>query len=137
MDANANRAREGLRVSEDVARFLWDDPRLTRTLKKIRHGVTGAEKRLFASAAGRIRSRDVGGDLGRGNSEASESLRRSPSDLFRANLKRAQEALRSLEEFAKALGRSEAIVFKSLRYECYRAEEMAEKHLDLTRPKAR
>ena len=137
MDANANRVREGLRVAEDVARFLWDDPRLTRSLKKIRHGVTGAEKRLFTSAARRVRSRDVEGDLGRGNLEASERIRRNPSDLFRANLKRAQEALRSLEEFAKTLGRPEALAFKSLRYECYRAEEMSEKHLGLTRRKAR
>jgi thiamine-phosphate pyrophosphorylase len=129
LDANANRAREGLRVAEDVARFLWDDGPLTARLKRIRHGVTRAEKTLFQSLPDRCVARDVKGDKGRGTREASEKRRRHAGDVFRANLKRAQEALRSLEEFAKVLGREEALDFKRLRYAAYAVETIADKHL--------
>jgi thiamine-phosphate pyrophosphorylase len=37
MDANANRAREALRVMEDTARFALGDPALTEDLKALRH----------------------------------------------------------------------------------------------------
>ena len=37
LDASANRAREGLRVVEDYARFVLDDPGLTRRIKEVRH----------------------------------------------------------------------------------------------------
>jgi thiamine-phosphate pyrophosphorylase len=128
LDANANRAREGLRVAEDVARFFWDDPVLTAGIKKIRHGVTRAEKTLFSSVKSRLLARDVDGDAGRKTREASEKSRRDAGDLFRANLKRSQEALRSLEEFAKVLGRVEAEQFKRLRYAAYRLETQVDKH---------
>ena len=39
MDANANRAREALRVLEDAARFALDDADLSARLKAIRHGL--------------------------------------------------------------------------------------------------
>ena len=37
LDASANRAREGLRVVEDYARFALGDPMLTRRIKDVRH----------------------------------------------------------------------------------------------------
>jgi len=40
-----------------------------------------------------------------------------------ANLKRAQEGLRSLEEFSKLIRHPAAQEFKKIRYECYRIEE--------------
>jgi len=128
LDANANRAREGLRVAEDVARFFWNDPLLTARIKKVRHGVTRSERSLFAAVENRLRARDVEGDTGRRTREASERSRRDAGDLFRANLKRSQEALRSLEEFAKVLGRAEAEQFKRLRYAAYRLETQADPH---------
>lgn len=123
LDANCNRVREGLRVAEDVARFVLNDPRLTARLKRVRHGVTSAEKALFASPALRSKARDVGKDLGRGDQEKREKVRSSAGELLRANLKRAQEGLRSLEEFSKLLKHPAAARFKRLRYECYQAEE--------------
>lgn len=128
LDANANRAREGLRVAEDVARFFWNDGLLTAEIKKIRHGVTKAERSLFAAAENRLLARDVKGDTGRKTREVSEKSRRNSGDLFRANLKRSQEALRSLEEFAKVLGCTEAEQFKRLRYAAYQLEIKADKH---------
>lgn len=123
LDANCNRVREGLRVSEDAARFLLDDPRLLNRLKKLRHQVTVAEKSLFKSDRLRHVSRDVAGDLGRGTREKSEKQRGNSGELLKANLKRAQEGLRSLEEFSKLLGHPVALKFKKIRYECYRVEE--------------
>ena len=40
IDANLNRAREGLRVCEDISRFALGDKTATRALKSIRHGAT-------------------------------------------------------------------------------------------------
>ncbi len=123
LDANCNRAREGFRVAEDVARFVLDDSKLLARLKKLRHGVTSAEKSLFQSNEIRQSARDVEKDLGRGNKEKSEKIRSTPQDLLKANLKRTQEALRSLEEFSKLLKHPASVRFKKLRYECYKIEE--------------
>ncbi len=46
LDAAANRAREGLRVVEDYARFVLDDPGLTRRLKEVRHRLAEALRAL-------------------------------------------------------------------------------------------
>jgi thiamine-phosphate pyrophosphorylase len=123
LDANCNRAREGFRVAEDVARFVLNDRVLLGRLKKLRHGVTAAEKYLFRSEKLRAAARDVGRDLGRGTAEKAERTRSTPSDLLKANLKRAQEALRSLEEFSKLLRHPASRRFKKMRYESYRIEE--------------
>ncbi len=123
LDANCNRAREGFRVAEDVARFVLDDSRLLARLKKLRHEVTLAEKSLFQSNEVRQSARNVGKDLGQGNKEKNEKVRSTPQELLKANLKRAQEALRSLEEFSKLLKHPASACFKKLRYECYKVEE--------------
>ena len=123
LDANCNRAREGFRVAEDVARFVMNDSRLLTRLKKLRHGVTSAEKSLFGSPKLRSTARNVEKDLGRGNKEKREKVRRNSQELLKANLKRAQEALRSLEEFSKLIQHPASAQFKRLRYESYKIEE--------------
>lgn len=123
LDANCNRVREGLRVAEDAARFLLNDEALTARIKAVRHGVTRAEMKLFKSPRLRVQVRDVAGDLGRGNREKSERNRGSIRSLVTANLKRAQEGLRSLEEFSKFIRHPASTEFKKLRYACYRIEE--------------
>jgi len=123
LDANCNRAREGFRVAEDVARFVFNDPKLLARLKKLRHQVTALEKTLFLSSRLRSVARNVEEDLGKGNKEKREKVRTNPEELLKANLKRAQEALRSLEEFTKLLRHPASARFKKLRYECYRIEE--------------
>ena len=39
VDANLNRASEGLRVVEDVSRFILDDNRLFLKLRDLRHSL--------------------------------------------------------------------------------------------------
>lgn len=96
LDANLNRSREALRVLEDLARFHHDDAPLSAALKRIRHDVDRPARPLRAALlSARDSARDVGrdGDL--------PSAARSSAELAAANFKRAQEALRVVEESAK------------------------------------
>lgn len=123
LDANCNRAREGFRVAEDVARFVLNDAKLLSRLKQLRHEVTLSEKSLFRSPKLRLAARNIEKDLGRGNKEKTEKSRSGARELLKANLKRAQEALRSLEEFSKLLKHPASARFKRIRYACYQIEE--------------
>jgi thiamine-phosphate pyrophosphorylase len=120
LDANFNRVKEGLRVCEDVCRFVYDDRRLARVFKETRHTVTALMGRFSRSRM--IDSRDVAGDVGRG-STPSEMARRNVEDILFANLQRAKESIRVLEEFAKLSSKSAALGFKQARYRLYRAEQ--------------
>ncbi|HHN47050.1 MAG TPA: thiamine phosphate synthase, partial [Planctomycetes bacterium] len=100
IDANANRCREGLRVAEDYARFILDDGGLAGRLKEMRHQVTETVRALAdePSLAG---ARDTEGDVGTTISVPQEVQRVSEEDVLKSALKRAEEALRVLEEFGK------------------------------------
>jgi len=122
LDASANRAREGLRVVEDYARFALDDPGLTRRLKEVRH-------RLAAALAGfdpdlLIGSRDTRGDVGTHIMTHSERVRENPRAVLAANFKRTAEALRSLEEYGKLVDIWLAGRFEVLRYDVYTLEKL-------------
>jgi thiamine-phosphate pyrophosphorylase len=121
LDAAANRAREGLRVLEDYARFALDDAHLTRRLKECRHTLRDALGGL--PAEGLIRSRDTQADVGTAISTSAEMTRKSPPEVAQAAFKRAQEAVRSLEEFGKLVSPLAAARFERLRYELYTLEK--------------
>lgn len=99
LDAAANRAREGLRVVEDYVRFTLDDAFLSRQLKELRHELSTALKSLDEVSL--ISARDTQADVGTSIQTATEMQRASLLDVARANLKRIQEATRTLEEFSK------------------------------------
>ncbi len=120
IDANFNRAKEGLRVCEDTARFIIDDKALTVGYKDVRHQLTDAVEVL--DLKGIVRSRDVAGDVGRPTS-SSESIRGNVADIFYANTQRVKESLRVLEEFAKLISPAFAERFKVLRYKVYGLEK--------------
>jgi thiamine-phosphate pyrophosphorylase len=101
LDAAANRAREALRVIEDHARFVLDDRFLTEQLKQLRHDLAGALENI--PAARRMASRETLSDVGTQLDTPAELRREETADILRANFARAQEALRSLEEFGKLL----------------------------------
>ena len=121
IDAAANRAREGLRVLEDFARFALDDAHLTRRLKGCRHALREALATFPAEAL--LRSRETQSDVGTTISTPAETVRADPADVARAACKRAQEALRSLEEFGKILSPIAAARFERLRYQLYTLEK--------------
>ena len=120
VDANANRAREALRVLEDYCRFVLDDAVLTAEVKAARHALVEALDRVPPHLL--IESRDTAGDVGTGITASGEMVRRSPAEVARVNLKRLQEALRSLEEFGKLLGPDLAGRLEALRYRTYTLE---------------
>jgi thiamine-phosphate pyrophosphorylase len=121
IDAAANRAREGLRVLEDYARFVLDDAHLTGRLKECRHALREALAVFPAEAL--LRSRETQSDVGTTISTPAETVRASPADVAQAASKRTQEALRSLEEFGKILSPTAAARLERLRYELYTLEK--------------
>ncbi len=127
LDANLNRAREGLRVLEDFARFLGDSHDVSFKLKSMRHDLVTAEKQLFASAgigmADRLQFRDTEGDVGTSQMTDGEQQRSALPDVIIANIRRVEESLRSLEEFGKLVSLSFSSAMKSLRYSAYTLEK--------------
>jgi len=98
IDANFNRAKEGLRVCEDICRFIYDTKADTRTYKLIRHRLTDILSSLEIDKV--IDSRNVSGDVGQQSVEI-EFKRNDIKDIFYANSQRIKESIRVLEEFTK------------------------------------
>lgn len=121
LDASANRAREALRVIEDYARFALDDRDLNAALKQARHALRHAlaffPVEWFASA--RDTERDVGVEI----STPDERCRAGIRDVVAANCRRATEALRSLEEYAKIESARAARELERIRYTVYSLEK--------------
>jgi thiamine-phosphate pyrophosphorylase len=120
IDAGANRAREALRVVEDYCRFVLDDAFLCGQLKQMRHDLTAALGQFAPDdlLAARETQRDVGTSL----STEAEQERGSTREVLQANLKRLQEALRSLEEFGKVRSPRLGQSLEQIRYRSYTIE---------------
>jgi len=119
IDANANRAREGLRVCEDYARFMLDSAELTGRLKFLRHEMAAALGPVLAEA---ILFRDTPGDVGTSIKTAAEQSREDVSAVVTAAGKRLGEALRAIEEFLKAIDPAAAAKIEAIRYQFYEIE---------------
>lgn len=127
-DANINRAREGLRVCEEVARFILCDEKLTKKLKSIRHQVTKIIQSLKIDTGKLLAIRDVRKDVGARTYPRTEGKRKSYQDIAISNMKRVEESLRVLEEFTKKVSPSAGARFKRLRFQAYDLErELLEK----------
>jgi thiamine-phosphate pyrophosphorylase len=120
VDANANRAREALRVLDDYGRFVLDDAVLTAELKAVRHELAQLLARVPPTVL--YQARDTRADVGTRISTGPELVRESPAEVARINFKRLQEALRSLEEFGKLLGADLAAGLEAIRYRAYTLE---------------
>ncbi|MEF3190955.1 MAG: thiamine-phosphate pyrophosphorylase [Campylobacterales bacterium] len=117
LDANINRLREGIRVVEDVARYLLDEAELAAKLKSLRHAA-----RLDSLNHELLASRDSVGDVARVTT-TSETVRPDLRALVAANCKRAEESARVLEEALKLVDATEAERFKGIRYALYDLEK--------------
>jgi len=126
IDANFNRAKEGLRVCEDVFRFVYDEKVLTRKYKLVRHRLTHAIEGLRIKDI--IKSRDISKDVGR-TSIPGELKRKGVLDIFYANSQRAKESIRVLEEFTKILNVKVSKELKGIRYKVYALEKESLKEL--------
>ncbi|MFO0851177.1 MAG: thiamine phosphate synthase [Gemmataceae bacterium] len=117
VDANLNRAREALRVLDDYCRFVLNDATLTDEVKGLRHELAEASAGLPLLAA-----RDTVGDVGTVVTAGGEYVRRSPAEVAAVNLKRLQEALRSVEEYGKVFGPELGRRVERVRYRSYTLE---------------
>jgi thiamine-phosphate pyrophosphorylase len=118
IDANLDRAAEGLRVLEDVARFFLNDTHLTEKLRSLRHRLRETGHSLETEL---LSARDAGGDVGAG---APAGGRAGPADVVSANAKRVQESLRVLEELAQLPGSAwSSHTFQEARFSLYSLEK--------------
>lgn len=123
LDANLNRSREGLRVCEDLVRFVLSDKKLTHELKTVRHELNRAFS--FAPARWRraaLEARDSERDVGK-IFFIRDAKKMRLEDLLRSNFKRVEESLRSLEECSKILLPRAMRCFQTLRFRVYELEK--------------
>lgn len=116
LDANLNRLREGIRVVEDIYRYIFNDKSTASKLKDLRH------KSRIDNYKELLDSRDIKNDVLR-SSIKSEQNRSDLNSILIANFKRAQESSRVLEEFGKLISAEVSEDFKYIRYELYHLEK--------------
>lgn len=116
IDANLNRLREGIRVLEDIQRFIYDNGKLAGELKTLRHQCRVEPYEHYLEA------RDIVGDVLKETTD-SEAARSDLHAVQRSNIKRAQESARVLEEGFKLIDSATAEKFKQIRYRLYNIEK--------------
>ena len=124
IDANLNRAREGLRACEDITRFSdIRDRRITRSLKLIRHKTSEAlldSKNLtFKKLLGARNTEE--------DTEKYKDFKKPKgsglNDILMSNLERVKESLRVLEECCKILDAKTSHKYRELRFDTYDVEK--------------
>ena len=116
LDANLDRAREGLRVVEDWCRFGLDRPDLVARLKDLRQRLGVLHGDAYKQA------RHTATDRGAGLSHPAQAERERPQQVVAANCGRVQEALRVLEEFARGVDDPLTVEAAAIRYALYDLE---------------
>jgi len=127
IDVNLNRSREGLRVCEDIARFTIKDKNIVKSLKRIRHSVTGAllhSKNLPLRKL--IQTRDTKTD-GLKYRDFRKIRGTDITDIFMSNIERVKESLRVLEECCKIMDEDISRKYRRLRFNAYDVEKEAVK----------
>jgi thiamine-phosphate pyrophosphorylase len=124
IDANANRAREGIRTAEDYIRFKVSDGRWASRLKAIRHSISEQLGSVFTSEL-LTSARNVSSDPLKPLPEDGERavLNEEPKAVAHRGLKRAQEAIRVLEEYLRAAHPKVSTELALGRYSLYEAEQ--------------
>lgn len=122
LDANINRCAEGIRVVEDIARFKYENEELTTKLRNIRHFL---RKSFYDLDKEFILARDSVADIGREISQGSTlDKKKDLGQIVNANFKRVTEALRTIEEISKIIGKYDlSKQVESKRYEAYYLEK--------------
>ncbi|MBD2569578.1 thiamine phosphate synthase [Anabaena lutea] len=116
LDANLDRAREGLRIIEEWCRFGLNDAQLAGVCKHLRQEVGSWHTAQMRAA------RDTPGDAGTDLTHPQEEQRANITSLLQANFCRVQEALRVLEEYGKLYDPNMGSAFKQMRYQVYTLE---------------
>jgi thiamine-phosphate pyrophosphorylase len=116
LDANLDRAREGLRIIEEWCRFGLNNAQLTLECKHLRQEIASWHTPQMRAA------RDTMGDAGTELSHPQEEQRANIKSLLQANFGRVQEAMRVLEEYGKLTHPNMGKAFKQMRYRVYTLE---------------
>lgn len=116
LDANLDRAREGLRIVEEWCRFGLNSESLTDECKQMRQELAGWHTPEIRAA------RDTPGDPGTELTHPQEEKRGNVGQLLQANLCRVEEAMRVLEEYGKLYHNEMGAVCKRIRYRVYTLE---------------
>lgn len=116
LDANLDRAREGLRIIEEWCRFGLNHAGFTDECKQMRQ-----ELAQWHTAEIRM-ARDTPNDPGTELTHPQEALRTGIIEVLQANFCRIQEALRVLEEYGKLVRPELAAGSKQMRYRVYSLE---------------
>lgn len=118
IDANLNRAIEATRVLEEIARFLLEDKELSGKLKNFRHKISSAQEQNYETY---IKARDTENDVGTDIKNNTERI--NIENIFKANIKRLQEASRTISEYSIENIKIKD-EFEKLRYESYTLEKI-------------
>jgi len=116
IDANLDRAREGLRVVEDWCRYGIKQKDLVIILKDWRQQLGAHHHEIYKQA------RATDKDQGIGLKHSLQESRHFPEQIIAANCSRVQEALRVLEEFTRTSDPDLATSASSIRYGLYDLE---------------
>lgn len=123
IDANLNRAGEGLRVLEDMARLGLNDAAISEQLKNLRHRIVTVNPELSKQLVG---ARDARGDVGMSIKTPEQSEQKGLSQVMVSNARRVAESLRTIEELAKTTGTESGLKPEDLeqaRFELYSIEK--------------
>ena len=123
LDANMNRALEGIRVLEETSRMLFDDCDLTKRIKDTRHALVQIIKHEKDLDSLMLFARGSEHDVLRNGNTSSEKTRTDIVSVVRANASRSQEAIRVLEEYIKILYPHLSEKFKKVRFDIYDIEK--------------
>lgn len=118
IDANLNRAAEAVRILEEIARFLLDDKDLSEKLKNIRHKINSSQEENYSDY---LQARDTENDVGVDIKNSTERI--NIENIFKANIKRLQQSLRTLAEYSVENTQNVAL-FEKLRYNSYTLEKI-------------
>lgn len=123
LDANLNRLREGIRVVEEFYRFVKCNKERAKELKLLRHMIRDIDDGI--NTKNLLEARDSENDPFSFGQIAKESERENLNELLSANIRRAQEAARVLEEYLKVIDGLTPLSYiaKRIRFALYTIEK--------------
>tara|TARA_B100000886_G_scaffold305418_1_gene237143 strand:- start:712 stop:1767 length:1056 start_codon:yes stop_codon:yes gene_type:complete len=116
IDANLDRAREGLRVLEDWARFGLGGNDFVVKIKNYRQILGKNHLEVYKQ------SRNYIEDQFKGLTHQEQNDRKTPEQIICSNAGRVQEALRVIEEFSRLNNHKLSKIASEIRYEIYSLE---------------
>lgn len=117
LDASANRAAEGLRTLEEIARFVLNDSASSAVAKTLRHDLVASMTQLPRDRL--LAARDTAADVGTQLATPAESQRPHLASIVAAAAARTQQSLRVIEELTKLQHPGSSAAIENIRYRLY------------------